>query len=285
MAERENPAFYRTGPKRPACPVVLSVPHAGRDYTPALLGAARVPRATLETLEDRLMDRLVWRAAQAGCTVFVAQAPRAEIDLNRDECEVDPATIFPTPRDAVQTVRTRGGLGLVPTRLADVGPLWRGRIRREELDRRITAIHRPYHQALEHALEAARAQFGVAVLLDCHSMPPRAAGAGGAPVILGDRLGTSCASDYVDAAADAAALLGYRTARNHPYAGGYIACRHGHPEDGIHAIQLEIDRALYLGPDLREPGPGFDAAARLIAAVAASIEAKATATPHSIAAE
>lgn len=285
MAERENRAFYRTGPERPACPVVLSVPHAGRDYTPALLAAARVPRATLETFEDRLMDRLVWRAAQAGCTVFVANAPRAEIDLNRDEREIDPAAVSPPPREAVQTARTRGGLGLVPTRLAGVGALWLSRIKREELERRIAAIHRPYHEALEQALEAAMARFGVAILLDCHSMPPRAAGTGAAPVIFGDRHGTSSAGEYVEAAAEAAARLGYRTARNHPYAGGYIASRHGRPERGIHAIQMELDRALYLGGDLREPGPGFDASARLIEAVAVAIETRASEPPQAIAAE
>jgi N-formylglutamate amidohydrolase len=285
MAEADQQPFYRTGPDRPALPVLLSVPHAGRDYSPALLAAARVPRATLEALEDRLMDRLVWRAAAAGCAAIVARAPRAEIDLNRDEREIDPAAVSPPlpSRGLVQSARTRGGLGLVPTRLAGAGPLWQRRLAREELERRIAAVHRPYHAALAAALAETRDRFGVAVLLDCHSMPPRPGG-GGAPVIFGDRHGTSCAPLLVEAAAAAAEALGFRTARNHPYAGGHIVAAHGRPEAGIHAVQIELDRSLYLGAGFKEPGPGFDTASRMIEAVALAL-ARAAEPPQAIAAE
>lgn len=282
--------FFRAGPEQPVTPVVLSVPHAGRAYTTALLRSARVPPAALESLEDRLVDRLVWRAVQDGATAFIARAPRAEIDLNRDEREIDPALISPPPPSGstLQSAKTRGGLGLVPSRIAGLGSIWLKRVHRDELARRIAEIHRPYHEALARTLQAARARFGVAVLLDCHSMPPR--GTIGAseppPLVFGDRHGSSMSPAFVRAAASAAAALGFASACNQPYAGGYIVTRHGRPARGIHALQMEIDRGAYLDPALREPGPGFDRVAQLIAVVAAALGEAATGAPsHTIAAE
>jgi N-formylglutamate amidohydrolase len=283
------PSFFRIGPARPVSPVVLSVPHAGRDYRPELLRAARLPKAALETLEDRLVDRLVWRATANGATAFIARAPRAEIDLNRDEREIDPTLIAPPPPSGglVQSARTRGGIGLVPSRITGLGPIWRERISKGELDRRIETIHRPYHEALEAALAFARARFGAAILLDCHSMPPRprSEGVHAASVIFGDRHGTTITADLLEAAVAAARALGYRTACNAPYAGGYVVGRHGRPQRGVHALQIELDRALYLDRDLRAPGPGFEGACRLLAAVAHALEARLLAAPDAIAAE
>jgi len=282
-----EPPFRRIGPETPASPVVLSVPHAGRAYSAALLGAARLSRATLELLEDRLVDRLVWRAVADGAVAIVADAPRAEIDLNRDEREIDPVTIFPAPRSAslLQSPRSRGGLGLIPSRIAGAGAVWRQRIPAAELDRRIAAIHRPYHAALAGALAQAHSLFGIAILLDCHSMPPRAEAAGEPRIILGDRHGTSIGPDYAEAAERAVLEAGFAVARNAPYAGGHITARHGRPSEGIHALQLEIDRSFYLDGTLREPGPHFDRVARLIAAVAAALAARAQEPPQAIAAE
>lgn len=282
-----SPPFVRIGPEPLASPVLLSVPHAGRDYSPALLAAARLPRDVLETLEDRLVDRLVWEATAAGATAFVARAPRAAIDLNRDEREVDPNLIEPPlpPSGVVQSVRTRGGIGLIPSRIAGVGAIWNERIPRDELVRRITRIHRPYHQSLAAALGDARAQFGAAVLLDCHSMPPRGRDEGEASVVFGDRHGTSAAAGLFEAAIAAARSLGWRTAANTPYAGGYIAGRHGRPDEGIHVIQMEICRSAYLDVELRAPGPGFAAACRLVAAVVEALEARLLGDDLAIAAE
>ncbi len=279
--------YFRVGPDRPVSPVVLSVPHAGREYAEALLSASRLPRLTLETLEDRLVDRLIWRAVAAGSAGIVARAPRAEIDLNRDERELDPALIAPPPplRTLIQSARTRGGLGLIPARIAGAGAIWMHRIRGEELQRRIEQIHRPYHEALAAELRAAHARFGVAILLDCHSMPPRLDGTRGPALVFGDRHGTSIGRDLLDAAIDAAAAHGYSSVCNNPYAGGYVAARHGRPSAGIHALQLEIDRSLYLDAALREPGPGFDDAARLIAGIADALAARAMEAPHAVAAE
>ena len=273
------------GPDRPANPVVLSVPHAGRAYPDALLRASRLARARLETLEDRLVDRLVWRAVADGARAVVADAPRAEIDLNRGEREIDPALIVPRPSPAAvtETARTRGGLGLVPARIAGAGAIWRQRLGADELDRRLSDIYRPYHAALAAALAEARDAFGIAILLDCHSMPPRAGG--DPPIVLGDRHGASMAPELVAAAEAAVRETGFRVARNAPYAGGHITEAHGRPGDNVHALQIEIDRSVYLGPDLRSPGPGFDRTARLVAAVARALAGAALAPPAAIAAE
>ena len=285
------PPFFRVGPEAPVSPVVLSVPHAGRDYSEALLNASRLPRSTLETLEDRLVDRLVWRATAAGATAFIARTPRAEVDLNRDEREIDPALVAPPlpSGSIVQSARTRGGIGLIPSRITGAGPIWHHRLTREELARRIEQVHRPYHLALAAALEKTRDRFGAAILLDCHSMPPRPRSEQGgegrtATVVFGDRHGTTMAGDLVEAAVTAARTLGYRTACNAPYAGGYIASRHGRPERGLHALQIELDRSAYLDSELRSPGPGFDSACRLIASIVAALEARLF-SPGAIAAE
>jgi N-formylglutamate amidohydrolase len=283
-----TPPFLRVGPAAPAIPVVLSVPHAGRAYSDELLGAARVPLKTLELLEDRLVDRLIWRAVAGGASALIALRPRAEIDLNRDEREIDPAMVTPPPppRALVQSPRSRGGLGLVPSRITGAGAIWWRRLSAGELQRRVDEVHRPYHHALAAMLEDARARFGTAILLDCHSMPPRAAGVPEqAGVVLGDRFGTSIAPRYLDVATSAARRLGFKVARNEPYAGGYITQAHGHPAEGIHAIQLELDRSLYLDEALRAPGPGFDAIAGLIAAITSSLSAAVLETPEALAAE
>lgn len=283
-AAAESP-FVRLGPAEPKSPVIISVPHAGRDYSPHLLAAARLPLSALETLEDRLADRLVWRATEAGATTFVARAPRAEIDLNRDEREIDPMMVTPplSPAGVIQSTRTRGGIGLVPSRITGLGAIWQARLPREELTRRIVEIHRPYHAALDTALRRARDRFGAAILLDCHSMPPRPEGE--ASVVFGDRHGTATAPRLLEAAASTARALGYRTAVNVPYAGGYVVARHGRPDHNIHALQIEIDRAAYLDSDLQAPGPGFAAICRLIAAVADALASRLQGADQPLAAE
>jgi N-formylglutamate amidohydrolase len=280
-----EPPFVRLGPVQPESPVVISVPHAGRTYGAHLLAASRLPLSALEMLEDRLADRLVWRATEAGVTTFIARAPRAEIDLNRDEREIDPALVTPplSPAGVIQSPRTRGGIGLVPSRITGMGAIWTARLPREELTRRIIDIHRPYHAALEMALKRARDRFGAAILLDCHSMPPRPEGE--AAVIFGDRHGTTTTPALLDAAVSAACALGYRTAVNVPYAGGYVVTRHGRPDRNIHALQIEIDRTAYLDTGLQAPGPGFAGACRLIAAVADALASRLQGMDQPLAAE
>lgn len=289
MTDAETaPPFIRIGPDRPESPIVISVPHAGRAYSPSLLAASRLHRSVLECLEDRLVDRLVWRAVEHGAVAFLAQAPRAEIDLNREESEIDPALIAPAPRlSAPPTARARGGLGLIPSRINGSGAIWRQRVPAAELERRLAGIHRPYHAALRAALMAARARFGTALLLDCHSMPPRRepGGEAGPQIVFGDRHGTACAAGLMEEALAVARLRGWRARANVPYAGGHIVARHGRPARHIHALQIELCRSAYLDVALEAPGAGFAAAAELIAAISGALEARLLGPDLAVAAE
>ena len=253
--------------RAPQWPVLLSIPHAGRDYDPAILANAAQGRRGLETLEDPLVDRLCWRAIAAGFGAVVQNVPRAVIDCNRDEEEVDPgaiAGISPAPVGP----RARYGLGLIASRTHRHGALWRQPIDRAELKRRIEEVHRPYHQALATALDMLAARFGEALLIDCHSMPPRP---GQAEIVIGDRRGKSAAAWLSTEAAGIARSAGFKTALNDPYAGGAIVARHGCPGEGIYAIQLEIDRSTYLARDGRTAGVGFDRIACLVESLATGL--------------
>ena len=254
-------------PSRGTLPVLLSVPHAGRDYDAAILANAAQGQRSLETLEDPLVDRLCWRAIGAGFGAVIQNVPRAVIDCNRGEEEVDPAAIEGVAPAPVGP-RARYGLGLIPSRTHRHGALWRRRIDRAELQRRINEVHRPYHELIETELEALASRFGEALLIDCHSMPSRA---GQAEMVIGDRKGASAASWLSAETARMGRTAGFRTALNDPYAGGAIVTRHGRPAAGIHAIQLEIDRATYLTRDARAPGVGFDRIAGFLEALATGL--------------
>lgn len=255
-------------PARGSLPVLLSVPHSGRAYDLATLANAAQGLGSLETLEDPLVDRLVWRAVAAGFGAVIQHVPRAVIDCNRDEEEVDPAAIVDISPAPVGP-RARYGLGLVPSRTHRHGVLWRRPIDRAELKRRIEQVHRPYHQALSDGLTDLLAIHGEVVLLDCHSMPSRRSKQ--PDIVIGDRHGTSAAAWITDEAARLARLQGFTAALNEPYAGGAIVGRHGRPADGIHALQLEIDRGTYLRDDGRTAGTGFDRVASLIEALATGL--------------
>ena len=265
-------SFELAGPiihaSRNALPVLLSVPHSGRDYPDWLDRLARRGRASLEPLEDPLVDRLAWRAIADGAGAIVARAPRAAVDCNRGEAEVDPAVVD-LPVKGELGARARGGLGIVPGRTMRDGLLWRRPISPGEFQSRLDSAHRPYHAAIADGLTTIVAAHGGAVLLDCHSMPPRPDGR--PQIVIGDRHGRS-ASPHVTAAAERIAREhGYSVHRNFPYAGGWIVERHGAPRANVHALQIEIDRRCYLGPDLRVPGPGFDPASHFLAALAAQL--------------
>jgi N-formylglutamate amidohydrolase len=247
--------------------VLLSVPHAGRDYDAAILANAAQGQRSLETLEDPWVDRLCWRAIGAGFGAVVQNVPRAVIDCNRGEEEVDPAAIADISPAPVGP-RARHGLGLVPSRTHRHGALWRRRIDRNEFDRRIEMVHRPYHAAIEDELALLIGRFGEALLIDCHSMPARKRQA---EIIIGDRYGNSAASWLTTEAARIVREAGFTIALNDPYAGGAIISRHGRPSDGVHAIQLEICRATYLARDGRTPGAGLDRIAALLEQLAVGL--------------
>ena len=255
-------------PPRGNLPVLLSVPHSGRDYPDWLVAMAASGRASLTSLEDPLVDRLAWRAIQHGAGAVIARTPRAAVDCNRAEDEVDPSVIDGARRGRV-TARARGGLGIIPARTQQHGYLWRRAVTPKQLDERLDQAHRPYHRAIEDQLSLLLDRFGCALLLDCHSMPPPPDGI--PPIVFGDCHGRSAEAWISDEAVAIAARHGFAAGLNDPFAGGHVVERHGAPTRGVHALQIELDRRCYLDDSLSAPGEGFDRAASLIEALAVGL--------------
>ncbi len=263
--------FEAFGCEMPNWPVLLAVPHAGRDYPAELTANLRVDPSAIVKLEDRYADLLTKAARETGFSAIIASRPRAWMDLNRAENDLDPAMLRDVPAEftSLNSPKQRGGLGLVPRRLTGVGEIWKARFPFADVTRRISEFHKPYHDAVDRVLRQMRAKFGAAILLDVHSMPPVKTAHGNSPdFVVGDRFGSSAASCHADLLRGRIEASGYRCALNSPYPGDYILRRHGRPERGIHAIQLEVDRRLYLDEAMREPGPGLAKISALVAELA-----------------
>jgi len=262
-------------------PVLISVPHAARQYPRALINNLRVPADALLRLEDRYVDMLSRQAAAAGFTIITAKAPRALIDMNRapDDIDADMLDDATASNFAGMSVKARGGLGLVPRRLSGYGDLWQNKWKRADFDTRIATYHAPYHEKISQILNDMRARHGGAILLDLHSMPSIASKYDEKPaqIVIGDRFGRSASGQMSETALAASrrqvgeAKLSFKTCLNHPYAGGYILQVHGNPQHQTHALQLEIDRALYLDTACREPTHGVHAMSALVLNVAVAL--------------
>lgn len=256
-------------------PVVIAVPHAGRAYPQAVLDRMRHREYAPQRLEDRHADVLARAVAlETGATLLVAHAPRAMIDLNRAPEDVDWDMIAGAPPHASSFVpgpalRARSGLGLVPRRLPGLGELWKQRLDHAELAERIEMIHQPYHAALSRILAEVRDRWGAVLLIDLHSMPPLSARMGEtAPqFVVGDRFGAACDGVLVASAFVHFAQERRPAAHNRPYAGGYVLERHAARVQGIHALQLEVDRQCYLDSRLAEPGAGLDSVVAVLSAL------------------
>jgi N-formylglutamate amidohydrolase len=262
----EGPWFDRLGPSYAATPLVLSVPHAGRVYPDILLADSAVPAAVLEDLEDRHADLLIARAVAQGAVAIVARAARAWIDLNRAEEDLDPALRDPPGSGEPATARAKSGLGLLPRRIGR-RDLWRTAPSPAAAAARIRDVHRPYHTAIAGALDDALMRHGFAVLLDCHSMPPLA-GLRPARIVIGDRHGRTAGHGLAARLAAMARSEGFAAAINAPYAGAHAIERHGRREGGVHALQIEVDRSLYLMRDMRSVSAGLEKVRALIATLA-----------------
>jgi N-formylglutamate amidohydrolase len=271
--QADAPAFAFTAPVNQTIPVLIAAPHGGRIYPDTVTGNMRDPDYCALRLEDRYVDTLASETARlTGAGLLVAKAPRAMLDLNRDPDDVDwsmisgerPAKVLHSQTNR----RARSGLGLVPRRLPNFGEIWKGQLDRTELDARIEGIHRPYHAALQKELSHIRDEWGVALLVDFHSMPPLKKRFGedhAAHFVLGDRLGASCDPGIMAQALRYLDGQGQFLAHNRPYSGGYVLDRHAAPMRGIHALQLEICRSRYLDISMEQPSVDLAAMVRLMA--------------------
>ncbi len=275
-------AWSLSGPKPSAIPVLIAVPHAGRAYPGPLLKALRDPKAASLRLEDRLADSIGGAVArETGAMLLVANAPRAMIDLNRAPDDVDWDMFGTGDRPAAGKTepsrRARSGLGLIPRRVPGTGELWTRQHKNAELSSRIAGVHVPYHDALAGVLADLRARWGVAVLLDLHSMPPipQRGTSLTAKFVIGDCFGASCHADLASAMTSFLTDNDCECAYNRPYAGGYTLERHGNPARSMHAVQLEIDRSVYLDAGLSRLGDGYPRLVRMLCGMVRAMAAEA----------
>jgi N-formylglutamate amidohydrolase len=243
-----DPPFETIEPRALQAPIVFNSPHSGAIYPRAFLRASRLDPLTLRRSEDAFVDELVAPSVAIGAPLLRARFPRAYLDVNREPFELDPHMFDGRLPDYANTrsLRVAAGLGVIPRVVGDAQAIYRGTLSVAEGLTRIATLHRPYHQKLESLLELARARFGIAILIDCHSMPSQSADVGGCDIVLGDRFGSSAAGWIVDTLEASLRGSGLIVRRNKPYAGGYITECHGAPARARHAVQVEINRALYM---------------------------------------
>ena len=252
--------------------VIFASPHSGRFYPRDLIDRSQLDILRLRSSEDAFVDRLLQAVPAQGATLIEATYPRAYVDLNRADDELDPALIDGLAR-GTGGVRAAVGLGVVPRVVAGGREIYCGKITQGEAEARLMRVWRPYHACLDALMKERRARFGAAVLFDVHSMPSEATAPRqrGADVVLGDRYGTSAAPLIMCEAEQAFARAGLRVARNTPFAGAYIAQRYGRPAERLHVVQIEIARALYMDEASITPRADFDAFVALMEGVTACL--------------
>lgn len=261
-----TPAFELRAPAVARVPFVFNSPHSGRVYPPRFLSLTRLDALAIRRSEDCYVEELFGAAPALGAPLLVANFPRAYLDVNREPWELDPRMfVEPLPSFAnTRSARVAGGLGTIPRLVGEGQEIYGGRLRLSEALARIEAVYRPYHLALKQLVTAARERFGYAVLVDCHSMPASIRlGEGGVrpDFIVGDRFGASAAPAVTEHAIALLTSMGYLVAHNKPYAGGFITEHYGRPAKGLHAIQIEVNRGLYMNEATLEKTAGFDALA------------------------
>lgn len=259
------PALVLRRPEQQSAPLVFASPHSGADYPPDFLAAARLDPLTLRRSEDSFVDELFAAAPSLGAPLIAATFPRVFCDVNREPWELDPA-MFEGPLPAwvnTGSPRVGAGLGTIARVVATGEPVYRRKLAFAEAEARIQRYWQPYHDALAGLIAETQARFGHCLLIDCHSMPAHPAQAASPPdFVLGDAHGTACAPRATRFVEEALASLGYRVRRNDPYAGGYVTRHYGRPREGVHALQIEVARSLYMDEARIERSPGFHALRR-----------------------
>jgi N-formylglutamate amidohydrolase len=248
-------------PKHRLIPLVFASPHSGRDYSREFVNLSSLDALSLRRSEDSFVDEIFAGAEQCGAPLLKALFPRAFIDPNREPFELDP-TMFEDDLPAfvnTSSPRVAAGLGTIARVVGNGAEIYRNKLRYADALDRINACYRPYHAALRRLIDETQAQFGFCILVDCHSMPTLAAKAGGhnaAPgvdFVLGDCFGITCLPALTDFVDRTLGGFGYRTRRNNPYAGGFTTRHYGRPRKGVHALQIEISRTLYMNEETIEP--------------------------------
>ena len=257
-----SPPFEITEPAQWRAPIIFNSPHSGSVYPREFLNASRIDIVALRRSEDSFMDELIGGLSDCGFPVVRVNFPRSYVDVNREPYELDPRMFTGRLPSFANTrsMRVAGGLGTIPRVVGDGQEIYRERLGVDDALSRIEALYKPYHRALRRLINKAHQAFGTVILVDCHSMPsigmsreePRRP-----DIVIGDRYGTSCAPLLPDIVEDTMAGLGYSVGRNKPYAGGFITEHYGNPVSGLHTIQLELNRAIYMDERRRERSARF----------------------------
>lgn len=269
-------AFRLTLPQTRMTSVIFASPHSGRSYPEHFLARSVLDKRTIRTSEDAFVDELLRAAPRLGAPLLAATAPRAYLDLNRAPDELDPALIEGV-RQQAHNPRINSGLGVIPRVVAGSRAIYSGKITLSEAEARIERIWKPYHACLSALMDESLAHFGEAILIDVHSMPHEAIESMGGrgrrkpEIVLGDRFGATASGQVTDRIEAAFAAEGLTVVRNTPFAGAYIAQAYGRPAAGRHAVQVEIDRSLYMNEAEIRPNAGFAAFCRTMDAVIARL--------------
>jgi len=257
--------FRVSRPAAGSTPMIFASPHSGRIYPKSMLAASQLGPRAIRRSEDALVDKLIAAAPEHGHTLIAAAFARAYLDVNREPWELDPG-MFEDELPAfarARTARVAAGLGAIARIVCEGQEIYARKLTFAEAETRVRRVHRPYHAALSALVEETRAAYGLAVLIDWHSMPAAAAANARAPagepadMVLGDRFGAACAGAVTRLVERRLVELGYRVARNAPYAGGYTTEHYGRPARKVHALQIEINRALYFDETTLAPTEGF----------------------------
>ena len=263
IAAELSPPIDLWRPAQQTAAAIFCSPHSGRVYPKGFLAASRLDALGLRKSEDCYVDALFQGVVAFGAPLLAARFPRAYVDVNREPFELDPE-LFRERLPAfanTQSMRVIGGLGTIPRIVADADEIYRERLSLAAGLERIERLYRPFHGALAELIEQTQQQFGVAILVDCHSMPSASQGQPQSQrphFVVGDRFGTACEPRLTRLVRDTLAGLGYDVQLNRPYAGGFITEHYGQPAAGVHAIQIEINRALYLNEVTLQRTSGFD---------------------------
>lgn len=262
LKDELDPPFEIMEPASARGPIVFNSPHSGRVYPRGFLSTSRLDIATLRRSEDSFVDDLLAGVVARGYPLMRAHFPRCYVDVNREPYELDPRMFdgrLPSFANT-RSMRVAGGLGTVARVVGDAQEIYDQRLSVDDALRRIESLYKPYHRALRRLFSRIHRDFGAAMLIDCHSMPSTAGAKDERPradVVLGDRYGTSCVAAVAETIEATLRGFGYTVSRNKPYAGGFITEHYGNPATGLHAIQLEVNRALYMDERRYERIPSF----------------------------